>query len=356
MRLIIFLTIFYSNFVFSSDCLKIGVLGEFKSANSRATFAYGQEMRKGIEIAQNQLKAKCFDIIEIDINNSISNIDGRIRKFSNEFKIKYFVGLGTSSQVHAAIRSINETQSILLSPTASDESILEKSDRIVLMGPTNSGMLNKIISELLQRKIKKVSVIYGKNDLYSTSMANGFEQRASNAGIKVIYKKDIRIGRMSQIEGINISKLNESELLFLPVYELDVSRILGFLEYNGFKKNVIGSDSWGTNEEVIRSISKTMRSKILFSVTGHLSSDPTIKKNFFYKNYFATFKKEPIDMSSFSYDAIQLINRLNETCVTLNDFRGCLSKMNDLNFSSGPTKYNFLNKTFNRNVYFVTYE
>jgi branched-chain amino acid transport system substrate-binding protein len=342
--------------VIASSCLKIGVLGEFQSANSRASYAYGKEMRRGIEIAKKDLKHKCIETVEIDINNSISNIDGRIRKYSKEFGIKYFIGLGTSSQVHAAIQAVNQTNSILLSPTATDDSILSKTKNVFLISPTNKRMLIRILSELKILGLKKASVLYGANDIYSKSMADGFKKESVNFGVEVVYMKEIRTGRNSKLDSIEVSELNSSDVLFLPVYELDVLRILGHLYKLGFKKKIVGTDSWGSNSKILQAISKDVRNQILFSTTAYLPSNKDIRGKSFFKNYVEAFSTEPMDMSSFSYESLKIVSMIQEKCSDNKIIDLCLKNMGKLESTTGHMEFTELYRSFDRDVFLRRYE
>ena len=59
-------------------CMKIGILGEFKTATGKTTSPFGIDIRNGVSLGIQRLKrsgeAVCFEPVEIDINNSISNI------------------------------------------------------------------------------------------------------------------------------------------------------------------------------------------------------------------------------------------------------------------------------------------
>jgi branched-chain amino acid transport system substrate-binding protein len=356
MKIFLFFFSILSNIAFSSECLKIGVIGEFQSANSRASFAYGTEMRRGIEIAKREIKSRCILTTEIDINNSISNIDGRIKKFSKELGIKYFIGLGTSSQVHAAIEAINQTNTFLFSPTATDDSILSKSKHVFLISPTNKRMLFKILSELKNIGIKKASILYGANDIYSKSMAEGFQNNAQHFGIDVVYSKEIRTGRNSKLDSVEILNLNSSDVLFLPVYELDVLRILGHLYKLGFNKKIVGTDSWGSNSKILNAISKDVKRQLLFSTTAYLPSNNIVRNNNFFKKYIETYFIEPMDMSSFSYESLKLILLLDDKCIKILDKNRCLKNFGKLDSTTGFITFSEEDRSFDREVFLRIYE
>jgi branched-chain amino acid transport system substrate-binding protein len=345
-----------TNFSFAKECINVGILGEFKSANSRASFAYGTEMLRGVNISLNLNTKKCVEIFEIDINNSISNIDGLIRKNHKEHNITYFIGLGTSSQVHAAIKTVNDENVLLLSPTATDDAILDLSKKIILMSPTNKVMINKIIKEIRRLNLKNAAIIYGANDVYSKSMAESFKKIAKEEKINVVYEKEIRTGHNTKIEGIDIQKVNSSDFIFLPIYELEVVKVIGHLHSLGIKKGIVGTDSWGSNSKLLSILPKVVFSQILFSINSYIPSEKNLQKNIFNIKYKEKYNAEPLDMSAFSYDAMNLILLMTEKCKSIANPSTCLESLGTINTSTGKMKFSKKMAAFDREIFFRKYE
>ena len=349
--LLILLTL--TSFAQAAPCIPVGILGEFQSASSRASFPYGTEMIRGTAVAIDEAKGQCVRTFEIDINNSISNIEGRIKKYSREYGIKYFIGLGTSAQVHASIKGIDETGSVLFSPTATDDEIIKRSKNIVLMSPTNHEMLLKVISEVKKMGLKKASIIYGENDIYSRSMAQEFRKLALKVGMQITFEKGIRTGRNTKIEKLNIEALNTSDFLFLPVFELDVIKILGYLHAKGFTKKVVGTDSWGSNSKILKTLTPSVVSQLLFSITAYMTTDLKVRENPFFRSYEKRFKQEPIDISAFSYEAMKLILQLNSKCQS---YAECLNGLKGFAATTGEMIYDQERRVFKRDIFLRTYE
>lgn len=359
MKILTIITIIFNFNISKSEdvkCLKIGLLGEFKSTTSRASFAFGREIKRGINIATSESKNECFKIFEIDIDNSIANIDGKIRKFNKEFGVNNFIGLGTTSQVLSGIKAINETSSILFSPTASDEDLLNKSNKIILMSITNNEYLSNIFIKIKELGFKKAAIIYLNNDSYSASMANGFIKQSLKNNIQIIYQKGIQSGKKLNYDKIDLNLLNKTDILFLPLFELDAVKITGLLYMKGFRKKIIGTDSWGSNQELLSILPKNATSILLFSTSSYLTSDSSIKENNFYKKYLNEYNTPPMDMSAFSYDALKILIKKNRNCNKNQSIYECLEYLKHFNSSTGKISFNMKSKKFNRKTYFKYYE
>lgn len=292
-----------------ADCTKIGVLGEFSTTTSRTSYPYGQEIYRGLEIGKSLNTRKCFDLVKIDINNNIANIDGLIRKNAAELGIKFFIGLGTSEQAHAALNAIDATGSVLVTPTATDDELLARSKNIILLSPPNSELVKKIVQETKSRGIRKIALIYGGNNVYSQSMTKFFEDEAKKAGLEITYKAAIRIGRSTKIEGLDINKIKGADALFLPIFEHDVIKVLGHLYKQNALIKVIGTDSWGSDSKIISTLPDFVKKYILFSVTSYNPALEEVSGNSFYKTYLKRYGTTPMDIAAFSFEALNLLDQ-----------------------------------------------
>ena len=295
-----------------ADCTKIGVLGEFSTTTSRTSYPYGQEIYRGLEIGKSLNTKKCFDLVKIDINNNIANIDGLIRKNVAELGIKFFIGLGTSEQAHAALNAIDVTGSVLVTPTATDDELLARSKNVILLSPPNSELAKKIVQETKGRGLKKIALIYGGNNVYSESMTDFFEDEAKKAGLEIIYKAAIRIGRSTKIEGLDINKIKSADALFLPIFEHDVIKVLGYLHKQNALIKVIGTDSWGSDSKIVSTLPDFVKKHILFSVTSYNPELEAVSGNVFFKTYSKRYGTTPMDIAAFSFEALNLVDQRME--------------------------------------------
>lgn len=328
-----------------SECLKVGILGEFKTTTYRTSYSYGKEINRGIEVAKELKLNNCFSFSKIDIGNNIANINGLIKKYHKDKGIRYFIGLGTSEQTHAAISAVNETDSLLISPTATDDAILKKSENVILLSSLNSALAEKVVLEAKRRGIKDVAMIYGKNNLYSKSMANFFREACVKHNLNLIYEEGIRIGRSSTISNMKDDEFKKASAIFLPVFEHDVVKVLGYLHSKKIGTKVIGADSWGSDSKIIKTLPNKVKKKILFSVTSYDTSNNIVKENDFYLKYKNKYDSDPLDIAAFSFEALSLLDSKN------NDFISD-KKIGQFSYKGTTGEVKVVNNRVNRDVFF----
>lgn len=323
--------------------LTVGVLGEFKRPTAGTTQPFGAEIEKGARLGLEQPGAPeasvCLHMELIDIANSIANIPDIIREAARKKGIHHFLGLGNSDQALAAGEALRETHSVLFTPTASSELLVEGDRRTVLLFPKNGQIAGFLAAQARKRGVKSVSIIYGKNSVYSRDMAELFAQKFEKLGGRVVRTIPVRIGHFSLQSNLDDLRRDDYTHLFLPLYELDVAKILSILQESGIKKQYIGTDSWGTQSKVIKAIA----AGITFDALLPSIYSPTLKtaeNESFVAGYRARYGAEPSDLSAFSYDGIRLIRQFAIACPGLVDTgektEACLARTLPFQGVTGP--------------------
>lgn len=301
--ILLFITLTFSSKSYSG-CLKVGLLGEFNTTTNKTSIAYGREIKAGIEIAKRKLK-RCMDFLEIDINNNIANINDLIKKY-NEDGVFVYIGLGTTEQVLASLEGLKQTQSVLLSPTATSDVIYEKSSNVILLSPTNKKIVKKIISEIEKRKIKKVLMIYSSNDPYSKSIRDIMEAESKDR--LTLKSSGVFLGKGASLNELSSVSLDSYDAVFLPLFEHEVLKVMSYLKRLNKDIKLIGSDSWGTHSRIINTLPMDQKKNILFTASLFPTFLESVYSGYFYKEYKILNLKEPTDLSAFSYDSVKAID------------------------------------------------
>ncbi len=338
----IYLYVFRSSVVLATtkECIRIGLLGEFERKTGSFSQPFGKEILRGTEIAQqlNQPTSKCIQLERIDIDNSIANIDGLIRRASDR-GIKIFLGLGTSAQAIAARQALRDTESLLISPTASADTIAISPSRTVLIFPTNSEIAEATAKELSRRGIKSIVSIFSSHNIYSENMNEAFKKYFKKAGGQVIDFK-VNSGRMELDTQIEKIKAALSGYLFLPMFELDAAKVIAELSRNNLKPIYVGTDSWGTYSKVIKNLLKnSSMSAVLPQVYD--PNAPYKQNQFFVSIYKKMFEESPSDLSAFSFDGVNLAVQISNSCTSFRSdkkLQECMARIKTLNTTMGKMR------------------
>ncbi len=319
----------------TQKCLKIGLLGEFEKKPGSFSQPFGKEILRGSELAK-KASSTCIEFEQIDIANSIANIDSLIRLGSAR-GTKIFLGLGNSEAALAARTAINETKSLLITPTASSDALTVQPSRTILMFPTNSKIASRIVQELKKRKVKSVVSIFSAHNAYSENMNKVFKEEFKKVGGEV-FEFGVRSGRIDLRPIIADIKSHLKGYVFLPVFELDDAKIIAELSRSEMKPTYIGTDSWGTYSTTIKNLLKN--SSVTALVPQIYDPGARFERNEqFVKAYKDNFSEPPTDLSAFSYDGVNLAIEIQESCPLLDqDLELCLSKLKSFQTTMGESK------------------
>lgn len=311
------------------ECPTIAIIGEFSRANAGTQFPFGAEIRRGAELARKQ-PGSCLSFHYVDFGNSLANIPGAIKQEHANHGTTLFLGLGVSDQVLAALPALRSINGLLITPTATSDELTGPDSRAILMFPTNSKMAQKLAKETVRRKVKKVDVLYAANNRYSANMSQAFKQAFIEAGGVVSVEAPVRMGNISPDEILPRLRESQASHLFLPLFEVDVAKVVNLLHQAGIKRTYIGSDSWGVSLKVVRELTKEVPLEAWVPDVYSPDSDFPPNKRFVALYRAAYENAIPTDSSSFSFEGVLLYRKLLAACGVndlLREPAACLRKV-----------------------------
>lgn len=320
MKQIIFLFALFGNLsaihATSTNCVKIGLLGEFILPTGSTSQPFGEEILRGINVAQalSEKAERCTHIYKIDIANSVANIPGYIKKAAR-IGIRIFIGLGTSEQAVMAVSSLDETGSVLFTPTASSNDLSLRSNRTIMLFPRNADIAKTLAQEAKRRGFKKVIAAYAKNNIYSSDIYNDFKKYFSD-NRHVVLPIALRSGAATAEPIASLIQKNpDYDAIFLPLFELDVARILsGLAASHTPVKKIIATDAWGTYSYVISKLASMVNLKGLQPEIYSPSIGNPINRRFV-RAYKAKYRRLPSDLAAFSFDSYRLALKMITVCL-----------------------------------------
>ena len=327
----------------AEECLNVALLGEFKTPTGSFSQPFGDEIRRGTDVGVDYLArqsgSRCIKLTQIDINNSIANIDGHIRAASKQ-GIRFFVGLGTTDEALAAHRALGETGSILISPTASSNELLAERGRTILLYPTNADIAAGLAGAARRNKVERTLILYADNKRYSAHLAKVFEQEFSARGGTVVAAIGLRAGRINLEPHLDQIRSLSFTHVFVPLFELDAARAILSLRQSGFSPMFIASDSWGTYSRVIANLIRHQGVRALAPIIYDAKSTSPLNL-YLVAEYQKRYARKPTDLGAFSFEAVMLIDAMARSCsagLLADHLEECLKTVLPLESTTGTIK------------------
>lgn len=228
----------------TAPAIKIGVTGPLTGDNSE----YGLAVRGGMEIAVAEINAKGG--LQIDFKAEDDEADGSDKAVSaynalKDWGMQIFAGaVTTGSSLAIAPETVND-QIFMLTPSASAEDVALTGSNVYQMCFTdpNQGVA---AADLMKEKWPDatIGVIYDSSDAYSSGIVDGFLSEASELGLNVAvsdaaFTQDNKADLSTQV-----TKCKDAgcDLVFLPFYYTEASKVLTYANTIGYTPTFFGCD------------------------------------------------------------------------------------------------------------------
>lgn len=329
--------------------LRIGVLADLSRNLSGTHQPFGYEIENGVALAATYLTSqstkRCIIYEVLDIGGTNANIPTRIAE-GIQGGIHFFVGLGSSDQAQIGRDSVRGKNVVLISPTATSDTLVEAGSNLILVAPRNSLIVGDLVGHLIANNVKTVGVVYAQNSIYSRNIKEEFVRQYRDKGgmIETVYPIRSGIGNIED-DLQHIAEL-QSQNLFIPLYELDAAKTIAYLQKNNLDKLYIGTDAWGTYSQAIHLLVNPQKLRAIYAQLYQPVGTTSIS-GWFLKNYRNAYKKNPTDLAASSFDAALLASQINKHCdlqrVSLDGIDGCLKRLNGIDGVAGAIRGFYLN-------------
>ena len=251
----------------------------------------GEKYKLEFVYVDNELKADSA----INAANKLIDID----------KVLASIGPEGSGRAIPAGEIYNDAKVPMVSPWATNPSVTKNRPycfRACFLDPFQAPVAAKFASE--QFGGKKVAIVFNLEDDYSKTLAELFKgEWESKYGEVVVYES---FGQKDQDFSVQLTKVVNSgaDFLYLPVYYNHVGLITSQAKDLGWKKPVMGSDSWGSAD--LFPLSKGAVTGDYFT-THYAAKGATGKTKEFIEKYQKAYGYIPDDVAALTYDAVYLV-------------------------------------------------
>ena len=308
----------------SGDSITIGTV----TTNSGTAAAYGEAEVKGFELAVSEINAK-GGINGKKVKLESMDDKGDATEASNANNVLAVAGPTISATTAAVAPLADQSKLVTIAPAATSDSIETGNYlfRTCFKDSYQGEVAARFAAENL--KVKKVAVLYGTGDPYSSGVGEAFAKAAEKLGLEVVDKESSSSADDTEYSA-QLQKIQASgaELLYAPYYySVAGPYIIPQARSVGFEGYVMGPDGY---DGLKLTGDKSQYNKTYY--TTHYSADDNTntKVQDFIKSYKSKNNAEPNTFAALGYDTIYMIKQAIEKAgenATREDVRNAVAGM-----------------------------
>jgi branched-chain amino acid transport system substrate-binding protein len=227
----------------------VGVLLSLTDDNDRKIQS-ATEILEGIKFAFHEYNTEHSEkvgIIVSDIKRDDRIISEAANNFIENSNVRCIIGPVFSDDVRSAIKEIDRSNIVLISPTATDDDLVSLSDNFFQANPSLTAR-GKIFAQYLYYVENKRNIaILNSLESYSPLLAASFSQEFERLGGKIASKETYKSKSFSLVEQMTrISSLSKSiEGIYAPISDgSEANAILSQMVQSGLTVEIYGNQDW----------------------------------------------------------------------------------------------------------------
>lgn len=315
----------------SGDSITIGTV----TTNSGTAAAYGEAEVKGFELAVSEINAKGgingkkVKLESMDDKGDATEASNAYNKLAGDNNVLAVAGPTISATTAAVAPLADQSKLVTIAPAATSDSIETGNYlfRTCFKDSYQGEVAARFAAENL--KVKKVAVLYGTGDPYSSGVGEAFAKAAEKLGLEVVDKESSSSADDTEYSA-QLQKIQASgaELLYAPYYySVAGPYIIPQARSVGFEGYVMGPDGY---DGLKLTGDKSQYNKTYY--TTHYSADDNTntKVQDFIKSYKSKNNAEPNTFAALGYDTIYMIKQAIEKAgenATREDARNAVAGM-----------------------------
>ena len=315
----------------SGDSITIGTV----TTNSGTAAAYGEAEVKGFELAVSEINAKGgingkkVKLESMDDKGDATEASNAYNKLAGDNNVLAVAGPTISATTAAVAPLADQSKLVTIAPAATSDSIETGNYlfRTCFKDSYQGEVAARFAAENL--KVKKVAVLYGTGDPYSSGVGEAFAKAAEKLGLEVVDKESSSSADDTEYSA-QLQKIQASgaELLYAPYYySVAGPYIIPQARSVGFEGYVMGPDGY---DGLKLTGDKSQYNKTYY--TTHYSADDNTntKVQDFIKSYKSKNNAAPNPFAALGYDTIYMIKQAIEKAgenATREDVRNAVAGM-----------------------------
>lgn len=221
--------------------------------------------------------------------------------------VSAIIGTNTSTPSQAIAEASVEDGLPVITPTGTEVSITEgKANvfRTCFTNPYQGELLAIFANDSL--KAKTAAIMVNSSSDYSTGIAESFEKKANELGIKIVAKESYGDNDTDFKAQLTTIANKNPDVLLLPEYYEKLSLITPQARSAGIKASFLGGDGW---DGILKTMDPSSYDIIQDSYfTNHFSiEDKNPKVQDFIEKYRNLYNEDPTAFSALGYDTVYII-------------------------------------------------
>ena len=302
-----------SSAVITGDTIVIGTV----TTNSGSAAAYGEAELQGFQLAVDEINAaggidgRQVVLESMDDKGDATEASNAFNKLAGEPNVVAVAGPTISATTAAIAPLADQTQLVTISPAATSDSIATGGYlfRTCFKDSYQGEVAARFAAENL--KVRKVAVLYGTGDPYSSGVGEAFAKAAEELGLDVVAKESSSSADDTEYSA-QLQKIQAAgaELLYAPYYySVAGPYIIPQARSVGFDGYVMGPDGY----DGLKLTGNKSQYDGTFYTTHYSADDESNEK---VQDFITNFRKkngdDPNTFSALGYDTIYMIKQAVE--------------------------------------------
>ena len=275
---------------------------------------YGKAVEYGLKLAFEEINAKGGLQFEVRVEDDEADSEMAVNAYNTlmDWGMDIMAGTTTSGCAAAAANLAAEDRLFMMTPSASDASVIQAGDNIFQICFTDPNQGVGSADYIADHKLgTKIGVIYDNSNPYSVGIRDKFNAEAKEKGLEIVceesYTSDNKADLSTQVTKCQAAG---ADLVFLPIYSVEAAQVLTYADKIGYDAAFFGCDGLdgilaveGFNPELAEGV-------MLLTPFDASSSDEKVQN--FVKNYTEKFGVAP---NQFAADAYDVAYAVYEACM-----------------------------------------
>lgn len=272
---------------------------------------YGVSSLRGIVLAMNLVNAKGglldapVDVKYYDTEGSVKTAKSSVEKLINADKVIAVIGENTSDRTLAGAAVAQAAKIPMITPSGTSPKITEVGDyifRACFIDPFQGEVIAKFAYNTL--KYRTAAIFRDAQSEYSIGLADYFAKTFTALGGKIVADEKYFTKDLIYLSNLMKIKKAKPDLLFVPGYYFDVSKIAFQARDLKIKAPFLGGDGWDSAD--IFGLSKGAIEDSYFS-THYTQEDPRRIVQEFILEYLKVYGTKPDAMAAAGFDAANML-------------------------------------------------